>query len=123
VTAPTLAEFMSSQRPAWLWDAERARIVWANAAGRALVRRETLFDLIDQPFDAEDEAMVRIKALARELPHGATARETLRLPAAGGDTPVPCACSVHALSDGRPGLLVVVEEGGSPGESLPTGLA
>ncbi len=122
VTALTLAEFMSSQRPAWLWDGERARIVWANAAGVRWFGGETLFDLIDQPFDAEHEAMVCIKAMARELPPGATARETLRLPAAIGDTPLRCACSAHALSDGRPGLLVVVEEGGSPGVPLPPGL-
>ena len=38
---------MTSDRPAWLWDAERARIVWANAAGVAWFGGETLFDLID----------------------------------------------------------------------------
>jgi hypothetical protein len=48
--------------------------------GRAWFGGETLFDLIDQPFDAEDEAIARIRALAHELPDGATARETLRLP-------------------------------------------
>jgi PAS domain S-box-containing protein len=122
VTAPTLAEFMSSQRPAWLWDAERARIVWANAEGVRWLGGETLFDIIDQPFDAEDEAVARIKALARELPHGATAHETLRLPAPAGNAPVACRCSVHALSDGRAGLLVVADDG-STGESLPSGLA
>ena len=113
---------MSSQRPAWLWDGERARIVWANAAGVRWFGGETLFDLIDQPFDAEDEALVRIRAMARELAHGLTARETLRLPAAAGPAPTRCCCSVHALTDGRPGLLVVVEEG-SEGGPLPPELA
>jgi PAS domain S-box-containing protein len=123
VTAPTLAEFMSSERPAWLWDGERARIVWANAEGVRWFGGETLFDLIDQPFDAEDEAIARIKALAHELPNEATARETLRLPSPAGEAVTTrCCCSLHPLADGRPGLLVVVEDGGQ-GEALPQGLA
>jgi PAS domain-containing protein len=104
---------MSSERPAWLWDGERARIVWANAEGVRWFGGETLFDLIDQPFDAEGEALGRIRALAQELPQGETARETLRLPSAAGETATRCCCSVHALADGRPGLLVVVEDGGA----------
>jgi PAS domain S-box-containing protein len=112
---------MSSERPAWLWDGERARIVWANAEGVRWFGGETLFDLIDQPFDAEGEALGRIRALAQELPQGETARETLRLPSAAGETATHCCCSVHALGDGRPGLLVVVDEG--QGGSLPPGLA
>jgi PAS domain S-box-containing protein len=111
---------MTSDRPAWLWDAERARIVWANAAGVAWFGGETLFDLIDQPFDAEDEAIVRIRALAHELADGATARESLRLPSETGGVATPCCLSVHALADGRPGVLVAVEEGGG---ALPGGLA
>ena len=56
VTAPNLADYMSSERPAWLWDGERARIVWASAEGVRWFGGETLFDLIDQPFDAEGSA-------------------------------------------------------------------
>ncbi|HUE46024.1 MAG TPA: ATP-binding protein [Aestuariivirgaceae bacterium] len=121
MTAPSLAEYMSSDRPAWLWDAERARIVWANAAGVAWFGGETLFDLIDQPFDAKDEAIVRIQTLAQELPDGATARETLRLPCEAGGVATPCCLSLHALADGRAGVLVAVEDGG--GGALPGGLA
>jgi PAS domain S-box-containing protein len=112
---------MNSDRPAWLWDGERARIVWANAAGVRWFGGETLFDLIDQPFDAEDEAIARIRALAHELPEGATARETLRLPSETGGVATPCCLSVHALADGRAGVLVAVEDGG--GGALPGGLA
>jgi len=122
VTAPTLAEVMSSENPAWLWDGDRARIVWANAQGVRWSGGETLFDLIDQPFDAEDETILRIKAMAHELPHGQVARETLRLPLAAGEAAISCRCSIHALADGRPGLLVVVEDG-AQGETLPQGLA
>jgi PAS domain-containing protein len=111
---------MTSDRPAWLWDGERARIVWANAAGVRWFGGETLFDLIDQPFDAEDEAIARIRALAHELADGATARETLRLPSEAGGVATPCCVSLHALADGRPGVLVAVEEGGG---ALPGGLA
>ena len=122
MTAPTLAEVMSSETPAWLWDADRARIVWANAQGLRWSGGETLFDLIDQPFDAEDEAILRIKAMAHELPHGQVARETLRLPLAAGEAAISCRCSLHPLADGRQGLLVVVEEA-AQSENLPQGQA
>ena len=113
---------MSSESPAWLWDGERARIVWANPQGVRWFGGETLFDLVDQPFDAEDEAILRIRSLARDLPVNETARETLRLPSAAGEAAAPCRCSVHRLADGRPGLLVAVEDGAQDDE-LPQGLA
>jgi PAS domain S-box-containing protein len=113
---------MSSDTPAWLWDGERARIVWANPQGVRWFGGETLFDLIDQPFDAEDEAVVRIRALAHDLPSGETARETLRLPSAAGEAAARCRCSVHRLADGRPGLLVALEDGAQV-ERLPQVLA
>jgi two-component system cell cycle sensor histidine kinase PleC len=37
----------------WVWDAERRRILWANAAALALFGAESLFDLIDHAFAAD----------------------------------------------------------------------
>jgi hypothetical protein len=48
---PTLEDLRDIPEPAWLWDAVRARIVWANAAGLGFFGCASLFDLVDRPFD------------------------------------------------------------------------
>jgi len=49
---PTLQDLRSSPHPAWLWDPERLRVVWGNSAGIEFFGGETLFDLLDRPFNA-----------------------------------------------------------------------
>ena len=62
--APTLEDLRDSPRPAWLWDAARRRVVWANVAGIAAIGDETLFDLLDRPFD---ESLPSIRKLSEIL--------------------------------------------------------
>jgi PAS domain S-box-containing protein len=121
VAQPTLAELMAADRPAWLWDADRCRIVWANAEGVRALGGETLFDLLDQPFDPAEEGMARIRAVVKELAPGEAAVEMLKLPGALDEVPLPCSLSIHSLADGRPGLLVVAERPAA-GEPLPARL-
>lgn len=112
---------MSADRAAWLWDADRSRIVWANTEGVRALGGETLFDVLDQPFDPTDEGIARIRALAARLAGGETAVEMLRPPGALEDAPLPCSFSIHSLADGRLGLLVVAERA-TAGEPLPARL-
>ena len=49
--APTLEDLRTLASAAWLWDGARGRIVWANPAGVAYFGGESVFDLIDRPFD------------------------------------------------------------------------
>ena len=104
---PTLEDLRDIPEPAWLWDAVRARIVWANAAGLGFFGCASLFDLVDRPFDFAEPGVERIASLARRLGRGQVERALLHFPSAGAGAPVPCRCMVHALSDGRPGILVV----------------
>ncbi|MDH3742889.1 MAG: PAS domain-containing protein, partial [Hyphomicrobiales bacterium] len=109
--APTLDQLQTSDSPAWLWDGARARIVWANPAGIALFGGETLFDLIDRPFDARDPDIVQITRLTETLQRSESRTAKFGFSAASevGLT-VNCACSIHSLPDGRAGLLVVGEQ-------------
>ncbi|NNE21383.1 MAG: PAS domain S-box protein [Rhizobiales bacterium] len=109
--APTLDQLQASDSPAWLWDGARARVVWANPAGIALFAGETLFDLIDRPFDARDPDIVQITHLTETLQRSESRSAKFGFSAASEDElTVNCNCSIHSLPDGRAGLLVVGEQ-------------
>lgn len=107
--APTLEDLRDSPRPAWLWDAARRRVVWANPAGIAAMGDETLFDLLDRPFDESLPSIQKLGEILGSLKRSEHA--TLRLDwgvenAAARDS----RCYIHTLPDGRPGLLIIGEE-------------
>ncbi len=102
-----LDSLMTSENAAWLWDGELGRIVWANPAGIRFFGGTTLFDIIDLVFDREAEAVKRIGALGHALKRGEEARETLTLAGAKGPEAVDCRCLLHALADGRDGVLAM----------------
>ncbi len=119
VVAPGLDELLVSENPAWLWDGERARIVWANSAGTSWFGAETLFDLLDVVFDEAEPGVARIKELTRILPRGEKASASFQFSAASADQPLACECYVHALADGRSGLLVCARAAKAPENALP----
>ena len=106
---PTLEDLRQSPRPAWLWDGARARIIWANGPGIALFEGQSLFDLIDRSFDPREQGVARIAELTQDLSLGEETKALLHFPSTGLVTPLECLCLLHALADGRPGLLVVGE--------------
>ncbi|VAW15039.1 hypothetical protein MNBD_ALPHA09-812 [hydrothermal vent metagenome] len=94
---------------AWLWDAERKRLVWANRAGLAFWGETTVLDLIDRRMDGTDAAIARMGALAASLEPGASTVETLVFDIGGRTEALQATCRRVILEDGRPGLLVVRE--------------
>jgi PAS domain S-box-containing protein len=104
---PTLEDLREVQEPAWLWDWQASRIVWANARGLSYFGCETLFDLIDRPFDVSEPGVERISDIARKLRRGQSIETELFFPSTGQAAPVSVTCHVHALPDGRAGLLTV----------------
>ncbi|MFN4141954.1 PAS domain-containing protein [Aestuariivirga sp.] len=106
-TTPTLEDLRDIPEAAWLWDGARARIVWANRAGIAYFGGASLFDLVDRPFDLMEPGVEQIVTFARRLRRGQVETALLHFPSAGATAPLECRCMVHALADGRPGLLVV----------------
>ncbi len=107
--SPTLEDLREAAEAAWLWDGERARIVWANDAGIAYFGGQSLFDLIDRPFDIREPGVGQIAKLARSLRRGAVEIGPLHFPSAGAAMPLTCRCMAHALADGRTGVLVVAQ--------------
>ena len=93
--------------PAWLWDADRKRAVWANRAGLAFWGEATVLDLIDRRMDGDDVAIARLGALAATLEPGASQSETLVFEIGGRTEALQATCRRIILEDGRPGLLVV----------------
>ncbi len=109
-SAPSLDQLQHSDQPAWLWDGMRGRIVWANLAGITLFGGETLFDLIDRPFDTSDTDIAEIAELTRSMQHGEIRKSRFSFAAAvDDDLSLSCSCSQHVLADGRDGLLIVAE--------------
>ncbi len=117
---PTLEDLREGAVPAWLWDGVRARIVWANPPGVAFFGGESLFDLIDRPFDAGEAGVERIMALNRSLRRGQVETAHLHFPSAGTAAALTCRCTIHALTDGRPGLLAVAAEATPERNALPS---
>ena len=110
VTQPglqALEELKLHEGPCYLWDIDRLRIVWANPAGLEPFGSETLFDLIDRPFDAAEPGVQRIRTLAQELKPGETRSAELAFPSARSRISITAQCRLEALPDGRSGLLVI----------------
>jgi PAS domain S-box-containing protein len=105
--AQTLEDLRHASDAAWLWDGARGRIVWANSAGIAAFDGSTVFDLIDRPFDPHEPGIERVAELTQTLQRGESQNALLHFPSTGQVVPLDCRCSLHALADGRAGLLVV----------------
>jgi PAS domain S-box-containing protein len=105
--AQTLEDLRHASDAAWLWDGARGRIVWANSAGIAAFDGSTVFDLIDRPFDPHEPGIERVAELTQTLQRGESQNALLHFPSTGQVVPLDCRCSLHALADGRSGLLVV----------------
>jgi PAS domain S-box-containing protein len=106
---PTLEDLRESPAPAWLWDAARGRIIWANRAGVAAFEATSLFDLIDRSFDPKEAGVARVRELGLTLERAESQRALLHFPSVGAVVPLDCRCWLHALADGRNGVLVVQE--------------
>mgnify|MGYP001281242746 FL=1 len=118
--APTLEDLRTLASPAWLWDGARGRIVWANPAGVAYFSGESLFDLIDRPFDLAEPGVEQITGLSKKLSRGQVESALLHFPSSGRTVPLPCRCTIHALADGRAGLLVIAASPSDAANEIPT---
>jgi signal transduction histidine kinase len=105
-----LDELRTSTHAAWLWDAARGRVVWANAAGVSAFECQSLFDLIDRPFDQREEGVARVSELVGQLKSGDSKQVELAFPSIGRSQPFNCVARLHPLADGRAGVLVVEGE-------------
>ncbi len=96
-------------RPAWLWDTDRRRIVWANNTGIGFWRGESLFDVLDRRFDPAEPGVDRAVQLAKSLKHNTSIEEDFSFPSSGRRDMLRCRCQLFGLPDGRNGVLMTVE--------------
>ncbi len=116
---PTLDELRALSDAAWLWDGTRGRIVWANPAGVAYFGCESLFDLIDRPFDFAEPGVEQIMGLSQNLSRGQVENALLHFPSSGHAVAVSCQCMVHTMADGRAGILVIAASQNAKAAEIP----
>jgi len=90
-----------------LWDGDRLRIVWANTAGLRLFGADTLFDLLDRRFHTDEPGPALIRRLKMELRGNETRLERFEFSGIGSDLTLDAACSLHPLTDGRQGVMLI----------------
>jgi PAS domain S-box-containing protein len=93
-------------RPIWLWDPERARIVWANGAALALFDERSAAELAERGFGPEEPFVAAARAAAESA-----VPVILSVSIFGSRSPGPIRCrlSPHVLPNQREGLMVEVE--------------
>jgi PAS domain S-box-containing protein len=121
--AVKLENLEQHEAPCLLWDGDRLRIVWANEAGLKIFGAETLFDLIDRPFDRAEPGAALVKKLKSDLGAFEERRETFQFPSAGPSVQLSAICSLYQLQDGRRGVLLVGEDLSEPARAFDKRLA
>jgi PAS domain S-box-containing protein len=106
---PALSEIEASGEPGWLWDPERHRVLWANAAAVAFFGGDTLFDVVDRVFDPAEPAVTTLSRIGEA--GEAAVSTTLHFPSLRGATDLVARCYPHRLGDGRRCLLVIGTSG------------
>src|SRR5262245_53438999 len=115
---PRLANHAVGPAPAWLWTADGTRVLWANAAGTAVLGAGNPHALAERRLSTTHPRASEVVRLSGTLPHGGGSRlERLRSIGALGRT-VICACSRFALANGTPAILVAANEPVGPALSL-----
>jgi signal transduction histidine kinase len=106
-----LAAFAAAAEPAWLWSTDAARVIWANAAGAALLGSATVHELTARSFAPGDRAASQVLRLAASLSADGAARlERLRGFGTGFLRPLTATCSRLTLADGTQGILILGSE-------------
>jgi PAS domain S-box-containing protein len=110
-----LANHALGAAPAWLWSADATRVLWANAAGAAILGAASPHALAERRMSAAQPLAAQVMRLAGTLPHnGAPRLERLRGIGAGVGRIVACACSRFALANGMPAILIAATEAVGP---------
>ena len=116
---PRLVVLATNAWPAWLWSADGARILWANAVGAAIFGATNVGDFSQRPFKPSDMAAAQVIRLGATLPSRAQERlERLRGFGASFGRPLTCLCSRIVLDDGKAGVLIVATQAAGPALSL-----
>src|SRR3954470_14050178 len=104
-----LAPYAMSAIPAWLWCANGAHVLWANATGAAALGAPNVAALTQRIFTIDEPLGADIARLAETLPPASQKYERLRDIGTG----LVCACSRVEIA-GVAGILVIASEPAPP---------
>jgi PAS domain S-box-containing protein len=108
---PRLAEHATSDRPAWLWSVDGARVVWANTVGARLFGARNAAELAGRAIGPADPQRRQVARLAGRLsPDSAPRLERLRGFGAPLGRLLTCACARLSFPDGAAGILIAAAE-------------
>jgi signal transduction histidine kinase len=114
---PQLAALATSAKPAWLWNGDGSRLIWANAIGAAIFGGANAAAAARLEFPADSAAATQVARLATSLPQAGQERlERLRSFGARFGA-LTCLCSRIGLFDGSAAILIAAGEPAGP--SLP----
>lgn len=106
--------------PVWLWRADLTGIVWANAAGAACFRADTLQELVTQRFSPTDQRLAQVTRIVGTLhPSGSPRLARLRGFVPGIARPMLCTVSRIVVS-GLPVILIAAQAAAGPNLPLAT---
>jgi signal transduction histidine kinase len=108
---PRLTACAASPEPAWLWSVDATRVLWANAAGAALLGSSTVTELTQREFAPNDSTAHQVARLAASLsPEGAPRLERLRGFGTGFMRLLTASCSRVTLHDGSNAIFIAGAE-------------
>ena len=116
---PEIGALIFDRRPAFLWQPDGRRILFANAAGVAWFGADSLAALSARTFSAANPASKAIERLARALPFPGARIEPLRVPLGATIATLTCLCQRVILPGrGAGALLTAGLDAFLPEESL-----
>lgn len=111
---PQLAASATSARPAWLWNSDGSRLIWANAVGAAIFGAANVAAAARLEFRTDSAAATQVARLATSLrPVGQERLERLRGFGARFGA-LTCICSRIGLFDGSAAILIAAAEPAGP---------
>lgn len=104
-----LQSLQSLREPAWLWDYQSGRILWANSAGLTFWQEHDLAQLKKRHFDRSMPAISAMLACSdQEIPEDGIIEELLFW-TDNGPQSIECRITRQSLPDGTSGLLLLRE--------------
>lgn len=109
---------MTGERPEFLWDPRRLRLVWANADGLRFWDEESLSDLAERVFAPEDDSARALAARHEAVCGGGEDEAAFFLRPEFEPVRVRARCAAEHAADGRPLLRVRLTGTGGPVDRL-----
>ncbi len=95
---------LSAPGGTFLWDVDRAQVVWADPQALAAWGAGHLGTLLDARFGPDEPMAAALRALRRRLPVGASVTETVKFTAPHLRFAGTCRLTAERLASGRPAL-------------------